>query len=218
MTDAPPEQERRPRGRPSLRAEQKAFARRRFIEAAVRTFEIRGYSGATVDDIAAEAGASRATFYVHFKNKHEVAQAVFEVMVPQSEAAFAGLDGAIAGVSRGAVREWVRAALEWWDGNRGAVLALEQIVASGGFGHGGLDQVQSDSMPNLLAHWGGERREEARLRIYLLSTLVTRAHRAWRIDGLFAPLGDDEVLDIITDLFVTGLHLPRLYPEGQWER
>ncbi len=209
---------RRERGRPSLRAEQKTFARTKFVEAAVRTFEVKGFSGATVDDIAAEAGSSRATFYVHFKNKDEVAHAVFELMVPQSAEAFAQLDEAISTRLRANVREWVRIAWAWWDDNRGAVLALEQILATGGFGHGGLDQVQSDSMPELLSRWGAERREEVRLRIYLLSTIITRAHRAWRIDGLFAQLVDDDVLDTITDLLISGLELPVHYPDGSWDR
>lgn len=219
MTQQPrtPASPERPR-RPTLRDEHRNYTRNKIIEAALKVFEVKGYSGATVDDVVSEAGASRATFYVYFKNKDEVAHALFELMVPQSRDAFTELDRALAAGSWAEIREWVRGALAWWDANRGAVLALEQIVASGGFGHGGLDQVQSDAMPIYLDHWGHQRRDEARLRVYLLSTLITRAHRAWRMDGLFSGLDEDAVLDVLTQLWIAGLQLDRLYPDVEWDR
>lgn len=209
---------RAPRVKASLRDEQKTFTRGRLIEAAIAVFESKGFSGATVDDIVTEAGASRATFYAHFKNKDDVANELFAQMVPQSEEAFAQLDSAIASGSRAEVRAWVLGAFGWWKANGGAVLALEQIVASGGFGHGGLDYVQAEAMPGFLRAWGPKRRDEARLRIYLLGTLITRTYRAWELDGLFADLDEADIIEVITDLWITGLHLQRLRPDGDWAR
>jgi AcrR family transcriptional regulator len=202
--------------RPSLRDEQKAFTRSRLIDAAITVFEAKGFSSATVDDITNQARASRATFYVHFKNKEEVAYALFAEMKPEGKAAYGELDLAILSRRRSDVRAWVQQAFEWWENNRGAVLALEQVVASGGFGHGGLDHVQAEAMTELMHRWGDDKRDEARLRIYLLGTLITRTYRAWRIDGLFSELNPDQIIDTLADLWITGLHLPRLYPDGDW--
>ena len=56
----------------TLRDVQKAHTRQRMLEAARAVFYREGYYGATVDQIVAEAGASRPTFYLHFKDKEEV--------------------------------------------------------------------------------------------------------------------------------------------------
>lgn len=47
-------------------------ARRRLYEAAIRLFRTKGFDATTADDIAAEAGLSRATFFNHFGNKSAV--------------------------------------------------------------------------------------------------------------------------------------------------
>jgi AcrR family transcriptional regulator len=56
----------------TLRDAQKAHTRQRIIEAARAVFYQQGYYGATVDQIVAEAGASRPTFYLHFRDKEQV--------------------------------------------------------------------------------------------------------------------------------------------------
>lgn len=61
-------------GRPklSLREMQKTFTRTLVIESALTVFNERGFAAATMDDIASEAGLSRATIYLHFGNKAEI--------------------------------------------------------------------------------------------------------------------------------------------------
>lgn len=58
--------------KPTLRDAQKAHTRQRLLDAARDVFYREGYYGATVDQIVEEAGASRPTFYLHFKDKEEV--------------------------------------------------------------------------------------------------------------------------------------------------
>jgi AcrR family transcriptional regulator len=60
----------RPRGR--MRAAQREFTRSRLIDGAVEIFAERGYAKATIDEIADRAGATRATFYLHFKSKSDL--------------------------------------------------------------------------------------------------------------------------------------------------
>ncbi len=56
----------------TLRDIQKADTRQRLLDAASRVFDREGYDMATVDQISSEAGASRPTFYAHFRDKEEV--------------------------------------------------------------------------------------------------------------------------------------------------
>lgn len=46
--------------------------KRSIFEAAIRVFSIKGYDGATMDDMAQEAGVAKGTLYYHFKSKEEI--------------------------------------------------------------------------------------------------------------------------------------------------
>ena len=51
--------------------------RRAILETALRLFTERGYIGVRVEDIAREAGVSRATFYKHFAERDEILADLF---------------------------------------------------------------------------------------------------------------------------------------------
>jgi AcrR family transcriptional regulator len=63
---------------PSLRDAQREFTRQTLVDAATAVFQRQGYLDATIDDIAEAAGASRGTFYLHFKSKAAVIAAAVE--------------------------------------------------------------------------------------------------------------------------------------------
>ncbi|MFD2027299.1 TetR/AcrR family transcriptional regulator [Promicromonospora aerolata] len=60
----------------TLRQRQAAQTRQLLLEAAARVFARRGYGRATIDDVAAEAGASKGAVYHHFASKHALFQAL----------------------------------------------------------------------------------------------------------------------------------------------
>lgn len=62
--------EERPRRK--TRAEKKAETRGRLLEAAAGVFYRRGFEGASVEEITAEAGFSRGAFYSNFENKEQL--------------------------------------------------------------------------------------------------------------------------------------------------
>jgi AcrR family transcriptional regulator len=64
-----------PAAKPSLRVLQKELTRQRVIESALAVFEAKGFTAATMDDIAGEAAMSRATIYLHFENKTDILRA-----------------------------------------------------------------------------------------------------------------------------------------------
>ncbi|WP_026486669.1 TetR/AcrR family transcriptional regulator [Caldanaerobius polysaccharolyticus] len=42
------------------------------FDSAIRVFSIRGYAGATMDEIASNAGVAKGTLYYHFKSKEDI--------------------------------------------------------------------------------------------------------------------------------------------------
>ncbi len=62
----------RRRGRPRAHDVDAGTARRLLLEAAAQVFAQRGYRGASVDAILAEAGLSKGAFYWHFSSKEEL--------------------------------------------------------------------------------------------------------------------------------------------------
>lgn len=67
----------RPPGFGSPRAERREKARDQVVETALRLFSERGYIGVRVEDIATEAGISRATFYKYFSEREEILAELF---------------------------------------------------------------------------------------------------------------------------------------------
>ena len=64
--------------RPLRRTERKALTRQRLIDASCRLFMEQGFEQTTIDQITAEAGVSRASFYLHFPSKEAVVRAMLE--------------------------------------------------------------------------------------------------------------------------------------------
>jgi AcrR family transcriptional regulator len=64
--------------RPSLRDEQRALTRRRLLDGAEAAFARSGYHGASVEEIAREAGATTGALYSNFASKEDLFIALFE--------------------------------------------------------------------------------------------------------------------------------------------
>ncbi|HEY5288324.1 MAG TPA: TetR/AcrR family transcriptional regulator [Solirubrobacteraceae bacterium] len=62
----------------SLRDEQKALTRRRLIDAAEVVFARHGFHGASVEEVAREAGATTGALYSNFASKEALFLALFE--------------------------------------------------------------------------------------------------------------------------------------------
>jgi AcrR family transcriptional regulator len=63
---------------PTIREEQRALTRTRLLEAAGRVFARRGFHGASLDEIAREAGATTGAIYSNFAGKEDLFLALFE--------------------------------------------------------------------------------------------------------------------------------------------
>src|SRR5437763_6344829 len=81
-------------GRPSLRDQQKAMTRQRLLEAAEAVFARRGFHGASVDEIAREAGATTGALYANFAGKEDLFLELLDHTMAQDVRGYAEASGA----------------------------------------------------------------------------------------------------------------------------
>jgi AcrR family transcriptional regulator len=93
------------------RAESQAQTRADLLAAAARVFPRRGYHGASVAEIAEEAGYSHGAVYSNFKGKEDLFLALYEQWVARrvEEIEAGGAEGAtLADHARAAADQWLR--------------------------------------------------------------------------------------------------------------
>jgi len=67
-----------PRVAPEYGFEYKEEARRKIMDAALHVCAVKGYHGATMDDVADSIGVSKGTLYLYFKSKEELFKTISE--------------------------------------------------------------------------------------------------------------------------------------------
>jgi len=68
----------------AMREEILAYKRERILEEAVKLFYERGFTGTTLDDIAAELGVTKPFIYTHFRSKTELLAALCQPTIELS--------------------------------------------------------------------------------------------------------------------------------------
>jgi AcrR family transcriptional regulator len=190
----------------SLRQQHKQLTRRRIVEAALAVFDRDGYVGARIEDVATAAGASRATFYLHFGSKLEVVRELLGPLVDESRELYRELD-ALEDPSWSALRGWLERALAYWQRNRTAISAVNQaLAAEPALTDDFVDAVwlSVDAMTHHLARWSGVERAEAHLRAALFVLQLERFNFLWVIRG--ASFDREAALDALTDSLWLALH------------
>jgi AcrR family transcriptional regulator len=176
------------------------------IDAADRLFHQRGYHLTTVEEIAAEAGASRATFYLHFAGKAAVAVAVFATLASEVTEFTQRLD-TFDRPSRAEVRDWLIDTIAWWEEHRTRVEAYEQVLAAEPeVARRSFESRQQliDQMHRYLARWDGEERERARVRIAILIMQLDRVCYFWIVRD--CPIDREHLLEALTEQWWTALN------------
>jgi AcrR family transcriptional regulator len=96
--------------RPSLREEQKALTRRRLLDSAEAVFARSGFYGASVDELAREAGATTGALYSNFVGKEDLFLALFEERIATDMGDYSQIvaEGAtVEQQARGAADHWM---------------------------------------------------------------------------------------------------------------
>jgi AcrR family transcriptional regulator len=187
------------------REQQKADTRDALIRAAAEVFAAKGYSGATIPDVAAAAGASRATVYLHFATKADLGRAVIEDLKARAADWAADLP---TGARRRAdvevlVRAWIAFYRDNLDGFRVwhefSVVepALEPPVRAAG----------SAIVERLLGHAVPEATVRAEVTVAMTFLTFDRLLFGWLVQGW--PVDEDAVVAEVTDAW-HGWFLPRL--------
>jgi AcrR family transcriptional regulator len=99
-----------PPRRLSLRDEQKALTRRRLLDSAEAVFAHSGFHGASVEEIAREAGATTGALYSNFAGKEDLFLALFEERIAADVGDYSQIVAAGATVeeqARGAADRWM---------------------------------------------------------------------------------------------------------------
>jgi AcrR family transcriptional regulator len=190
----------------SLREQQRAFTRSRLMEAARQVFAARGYPDTTVDDIAREAGASRATFYLHFRSKGDLAGALVDEAVPFAVPRYHVLDALLdksgAGL-RDEVHAWLSEWLDLWTDGADSSHALQQaamLEPEVETHQLRLSETLVDSLERYFGRMTESDRAAARERALVLEIMTQR------IFGLASrhrlPLANENTIDILTDMWL----------------
>lgn len=94
--------------------------------AAREVFASANYLDARVEDIFRRAGVSRATFYMHFASKLELAHAIYDEIAPQTVELFDRLP-TLAPQGLEAIKEWMRAFIDMHVEHRYVTPLLAQL-------------------------------------------------------------------------------------------
>jgi AcrR family transcriptional regulator len=197
-----------PEERRSVREEHRLLTRRRIIDSALEVFASKGYAATTIEDVVARAGVARGTFYLHFKNKLAIVQAVTAEGFEPVAALYEDLDRLVTSGDRNRdnMREWMTRAIEWFETHRTIATVWQELPST-------EPEFELPSfliagqMRRYLAQWPESDQGAARLRIILL---VQQLGRAFLLSNIRHALGvDDEFLiDVLTDLWLDALKPP----------
>lgn len=115
----------------TLRDAQKQRTRQLLIEHGLELFASKGYQSVKIDDIAAAAGTTRATFYLHFASKAELmAQLIIDVGSILTTDDGPPLTTVIEVGHPDMVRDWLNRRFDQWQVIRPYMLAAHQAEAS----------------------------------------------------------------------------------------
>lgn len=122
---------------PSLRQAQKQLTRDTIIDRALELFTAKGYSATTIDEIAAAAGTTRATFYAHYPSRADLMRdfmarvnAVLQ-REPAADAASTAQDlvDVVREGRRADIQAWIEARAAQWPEFRPYLDVLDEAMA-----------------------------------------------------------------------------------------
>ena len=190
----------------SLRDQQKQLTRQRLLEAALEVFSSKGYANTTVDDVVASAGASRATFYLHFSSKIDLLLEVSTIATENTPALYAALDKALADGSRAELEAAIDGILSWFEAHSGLLQAsAEAAMETKDLRRKARHLLDRffDAMPYVRAAWPPSLEEQARLRLYLFVLQFERFFQNRAAAGKW-DFPRDVLIGVLADLWSVG--------------
>ena len=153
----------------------------------------------------AEANASRATFYLHFKSKADVVLVMTETLGRRWRELYLELTSG-GRLSREALYEWLDGIVENYQTNRASLEAIDHAVAiEPAVAEVDLANRQETIavMAESIERWYGGDEEDARVRAALLLVQMDRFFDLWIIRGV--PFDRERAVGTLTDLWLSVL-------------
>lgn len=199
-TDIPPTK--------SLRDAQKDVTRQRLVAAATVVFSRDGYVAGTIEDVAAAAGVSRATFYLHFKDKGEVLSPLLDRLADESMKIYEDLV-ALGEATPDQLNRWMSDTVRYWERNLREVDVVQQALAT--------DPSSTESyllaleksvriMSEHLVERRGIDQAEARLTGRLLILQLDRLCFFWIVRGMPVDMDRDSIIELMTSIWWKALY------------
>ena len=196
-------------GKKSLRVLQKESTLQLLLKSATHLFFRKGYAGTTIDDIAAHAGVSRATVYLHFSRKCAILQRIAEEgMMIESRRHYERLDE-LGIPSREALKAWLLEAMAFFKRHSKILSVYRQAKSiEPEIERHNLLFLRScvDAMPNYLARWGSDREAYAKLRLNMLTLQLDDA-ASWILNEA-SEVNHDEVIEALLEYWTVALRAP----------
>ena len=161
----------------SIRERHRQITRLAILDAAHAVFHEHGLRAATIDQITRAARINRATFYLHFKDKLEVAANLARRLVTVHKEHYGEL-AALRSPTRASVRKWVERYLAFVEEERLLTAMLtEATSAEPAFAQEYLDylgRIVDTRLETLLARATGKPREVLRSKLILLQMMMSQ--------------------------------------------
>jgi AcrR family transcriptional regulator len=195
--------------KPTLREAQKQFTRQRLLDAAAASFEGKGYARTTIDDIVSGAGATRATFYLHFGAKGDIVREFMETIWTDVSDVYDGLGAAVASADRAALREWFGSTFRYWETLRPFAHVREEAmmldpelrrVSDSTF------EIGVAAIVKAVRERYGYDEDEARARATLVLAQLEMVFRRWMLYGWESD--EDLIIDIVTEMWMAAFAAP----------
>jgi AcrR family transcriptional regulator len=165
----------------SLRQAQKQLTRSRLLDAAAQLFSSQGYASTTIEDIATTAGATRATFYLHFPSKSDVVHGFYDALV-EYDPEFGDLIEVARAPTQGLLHDWLRRFVDGLDRQRAYWTALSEAAGADSEARAALDADWTRSSEKLaagLVDARGWEPDHARLIAVVLKRQLDVANDSW---------------------------------------
>lgn len=189
----------------SIRETNKQATQERFLDAALELFEELGFSAVTVNQIMKRANANRATFYLHFKDKLDIAWLLGKRQVgAQNTMLFHELDS-IVDPTPEKVRAWVARRMSVISASPTLIHVInEAITSEPQFAReyiSYLSRVADRVMVNLLGSREGIVRELARSKFIFMVMLMDRyvLHVEYQRLDMAGTVSDDALAEMLWD-------------------
>ncbi|MDF3308198.1 TetR/AcrR family transcriptional regulator [Rhodococcus sp. T2V] len=192
--------------RTNMRDLQKEMTRNRLKEAAVACFVENGYLATAVTDITKTAGATRATFYLHYKTKADVVNALLDELDVAYAQPFAEFATVLAQPTLDGFRTWLTEIIGMWEQTRDISIAVSDAASVEreiGDRRARSFEFETDRIAKALSTSGEWSAKQARIRAVLIFSQLGSLFMQWSARD--SDLDAEEAIDVLAAMWMAAL-------------